>query len=298
MLLACACWGVMAPLAKDAMTHGLDGFSMVTLRVSGAALLFWLTTCIINVCKCARKQTIERVPWKDVGRLFLASLIGVTCNQCCFTIGVSYTSPIHATLMTTTLPVISLLLGIIFFGEKATLRKVLGITLGLGGAATLILSSGSLSGGNLLGDMLCIVAQCSFATYLVTFRKFIRKYSVLATMRWMMLFATLTVLPMTFPHLMATEWLAIPAKTYWETAYTVFVGTYLCYILMTFAQKGLRPTEVAMYNYVQPIVSTIVSLVLGVAIFGWHQALAVVLIFTGVYLVSVTRKKKSNNSTV
>ena len=37
MFMACAFWGLMAPLGKDAMTHGLDGISMVTFRVVGGA---------------------------------------------------------------------------------------------------------------------------------------------------------------------------------------------------------------------------------------------------------------------
>ena len=34
-------WGLMSPLGKDAMTHGIDGIDMVSFRVLGAALLFW-----------------------------------------------------------------------------------------------------------------------------------------------------------------------------------------------------------------------------------------------------------------
>ena len=39
MFLACAFWGLMAPLGKDAMTHGIDGMMMVAFRVAGGALL-------------------------------------------------------------------------------------------------------------------------------------------------------------------------------------------------------------------------------------------------------------------
>ena len=42
MFLACAFWGLMAPVGKDAMTHGLTGIHMVTFRVAGAAILFWI----------------------------------------------------------------------------------------------------------------------------------------------------------------------------------------------------------------------------------------------------------------
>ena len=44
MFGACAGWGLMAPVGKDAMTHGFDGITMVTFRVVGACLLFWLTS--------------------------------------------------------------------------------------------------------------------------------------------------------------------------------------------------------------------------------------------------------------
>ena len=33
MFLACLFWGLMAPLGKDAMSHGIDGITMVSLRV-------------------------------------------------------------------------------------------------------------------------------------------------------------------------------------------------------------------------------------------------------------------------
>ena len=44
LFFACAFWGLMAPLGKDAMTHGFTGIEMVTFRVTGGAALFWLTS--------------------------------------------------------------------------------------------------------------------------------------------------------------------------------------------------------------------------------------------------------------
>ena len=47
MFLACAIWGLMSPIGKDAMTHGFDGIVMVSFRVAGGALLFWLTSLFL-----------------------------------------------------------------------------------------------------------------------------------------------------------------------------------------------------------------------------------------------------------
>lgn len=57
-------------------------------------------------------------------------------------------------------------------------------------------------------------------------------------------------------------------------------------------QQVLRPTVVSMYNYVQPIVAVIVSVVLGLAVFTLTHALAVALIFSGVALVTLSKSRR------
>ena len=72
----------------------------------------------------------------------------------------------------------------------------------------------------------------------------------------------------------------------------MFFGTFLAYILMIRAQKVLRPTVVSIYNYVQPTVACLVSAITGLGVFGWSQAIAIVLVFTGVYLVSISKSRR------
>lgn len=66
-------------------------------------------------------------------------------------------------------------------------------------------------------------------------------------------------------------------------------GTYLAYICIMIGQKSLRPTVVGMYNYVQPIVATGIGIWLGLDEFTPAKGVAVLLIFTGVYLVTKSR---------
>ena len=76
-----------------------------------------------------------------------------------------------------------------------------------------------------------------------------------------------------------------------ETAYVVFFGTFVGYILIISAQKVLRPTVVSTYNYVQPIVAVIVTVATGIGIFKWTHALAIVMVFSGVWLVTKSKSK-------
>ena len=129
MFGACAGWGLMAPVGKDAMTHGFDGITMVTFRVMGGCLLFWLTSLILGHCQPTTAETpvIEHVPLKDKLMFIGAGLFGLVTNQCCYTIGLSLTSPVNASIMTTMMPIITMVLAAVFLREPVTSKKVLGI---------------------------------------------------------------------------------------------------------------------------------------------------------------------------
>ena len=82
------------------------------------------------------------------------------------------------------------------------------------------------------------------------------------------------------------------ATTLLETAYVIVFGTFIGYILIIKAQKILRPTVVAAYNYVQPVVAVIVSVLAGLGVLMWTHALAVVLVFSGVSLVTKSKSRR------
>ena len=286
MFLACAGWGLMAPVGKDAMTHGISGLDMVTMRVSGACLLFWLTSLFVKH---------EHVPLQDKLRFIGAAVFGLVCNQCCYTMGLSLTSPINASIVTTSMPIFAMLLAAIILKEPITGKKALGVLMGCSGALILILTSAanfSDKVGNLRGDLLCLFAQFSFALYLSLFNPLIRRYSVFTVNKWMFLWATCIILPFTAGHTWQTLCTPLATTTWLEAGYVVVVGTYICYILTMIGQRTLRPTVVSVYNYVQPMVSVLVSVLMGIGVIKASHGLAVLLVFTGVWLVTKSKSRR------
>ncbi len=288
---ACVFWGLMAPVGKDAMLHGIGGIDMVSFRVMGACICFWLASLFLTLT--GQKQ--EEVPPRDLLKFFFVAVFSIICNQCCFTIGLSMTAPTNASIMTTTMPIITMILAAIVLKEPITSKKVIGIAAGVTGALILILSSSSSSGsaaeGNLLGDLLVVGAQCSFAIYLTFFKHIVQRYNVITVMKWTFTYACIVILPFSFQHLANIPFAEIETKTWLETGFVVFFGTFIAYIMMMQAQKVLRPTVVSIYNYVQPTVACLVSAITGLGVFGWSQAIAIVLVFTGVYLVSISKSR-------
>lgn len=286
MFVACACWGLMSPMGKDAMAHGISGLSMVTFRAVGAAICFWIASLFVREKK--------EVPPAHLLRFFFAAMLAIVFNQCCFTIGLSLTSPVNASIVTTTMPIVTMILAALFLKEPVTNKKVLGIFLGAIGALLLILGSTGAAGnksGNLTGDLLCLFAQCSFAVYLTIFKNFVSQYHVITCMKWMFTYAAIVILPFSYTELNALPWTEIGLTTWLETAFVVIGATFLAYILMMYGQKTLRPTVVSMYNYVQPIVACLVSVAVGLGVFGWQQGLAVALVFGGVWLVTQSKSR-------
>lgn len=293
MLTAATMWGMMAPLGKDAMANGIGGLNMVALRVSGAALLFWLasffTSRSTNGCEA------KPLPRRELLLLFGAGMFAIVCNQCNYIIGLSITSPLNASIMTTTMPIITMVFSALLLKEKVTVRKCIGLVLGCSGALAIILSSagGAREGGVLLGDLMCIAAQTSYAFYLTRFKVVISRHSAITCQKWMMLFAALVVLPFALPSLLEVSWTELSTTTCLETAFVVVGGTFFSFLCCTTAQRILSPTIIAMYNYVQPIVACTLSVALGLGIFGWSHIAAIVLVFSGVYLVTHSKRKIS-----
>ena len=284
LLGAASMWGLMSPMGKAAMEAGVSGLSLATLRMTGGAVCFWITSFFVRD---------EKVPPRDLLMLFFAALLSIVFNQGCFTFGLSLTSPIDASIITTTMPLITMVLAALFLKEPVTPMKVGGIFLGSIGALMLVVGSqgDAAKDSNLWGDLLCLTAQFSFACYLTIFKKLIAKYSVFTLMKWMFTYASICFLPFSYRDVSEMVNTHFATEVWLEVGYVVLFGTYCAYILMLVGQKALRPTVVSMYNYVQPIVSTLVSVILGMGVFGWEKAAATLLIFAGVYLVTQSKSR-------
>lgn len=74
-------------------------------------------------------------------------------------------------------------------------------------------------------------------------------------------------------------------------AFIVVGSTFLSYMLIIVGQKNLRPTVAGMYNYIQPLVATLAAVCWGMETFDPTKICSVLLIFSGVYLVTTSRSR-------
>ena len=129
-LTANVMWGLMSPIGKSALQE-FSAISVTTFRMVGAAAAFWILSIF---CKQ------EHVDHRDMLKIFFASLFALVFNQGIFIFGLSMTSPIDASIVTTTLPIVTMIVAAIYLKEPITNKKVLGIFVGAMGALILIMS--------------------------------------------------------------------------------------------------------------------------------------------------------------
>ena len=279
MLGANSMWGLMSPISKFVMLGGAVSPLVVTdLRIAGAMILFWIASLF---------QKPEHVNHKDLARLFGASLLGIVFNQGCFIFGVSLSSPGDASIITTSMPLWAMVLAA---GACGALMLIMGSSSGAKSAAS---SAGDHA---IWGDLLVLTAQFCYALYIVLYKDFVNRYSLITIMKWMFTYAFICTLPFSASSLMQASWTTLQWTEIAGLAFIVIGATFLSYMLIVIGQKNLRPTVAGMYNYVQPVVACIIAICWGMDSFNWVKGIAVVLIFGGVYLVTMSRSRKEVES--
>ncbi|MCD6544253.1 MAG: DMT family transporter, partial [Flavobacteriaceae bacterium] len=152
--LASLIYGVSFTIAKDVMPLYIKPFGFILIRVFGATVLFWIAGIFIKK---------EKIVIHDFMRIFLASIFGIALNMLAFFKGLSMTSPINASVIMVTSPIIVLSFATVFLNEKATKKKLVGIFIGMAGAALLILYGQTfyLGDSEVLGNFLVMVNATS-----------------------------------------------------------------------------------------------------------------------------------------
>lgn len=263
----------------------LSPIAMTSLRMSFAAIAFWLVSCFMPKEKIARK---------DLLFLLAGGLCGMVLNQGLFAYGLGKTSPVDASIITTSSPLFAMVIAAIVLKEPITWMKAGGVLVGGLGAIYLVYMShhGEVQDASMIGNIAIVCAQFFYAFYLVITRPLSDKYSAITMMKWMFLFACMATLPFSYKEVLDAQlFRQSEMLPYLLIAFTLVGATFITYMLIPFAQRRIRPTTISMYNNIQPLIASGVAISMGMDVFTVDKLLAGVLIFGGVYLVTMSKSK-------
>ncbi|CAA0195593.1 Probable drug/metabolite-transporting permease [Tenacibaculum maritimum] len=278
--IATIIYGVTFTVAKEVMPLYIKPFGFILLRVLGATIVFWLLGLFV------KGQSIEKGDYK---RIIMASFFGIGLNMLSFFKGLSYTTPISASVMMVMSPILVLIFASIILKEKLIPRKIVGVAIGLIGAIVLIVygNSSSVNAKNMVfGNFLVFINAASYAMYLVIVKELVSKYNPIVFVKWLYLFGLLFVVPFGFLELMEVSWSTMPMNIYAKVGFVVLFTTCVTYLFNLFALSKLKPTTVSVFIYLQPVIASIYALLVGSDSLNAIKISATLLIFLGVYLVT------------
>jgi drug/metabolite transporter (DMT)-like permease len=245
----------------------------------------WGTAAILGaVLMFRRKPDAPKIRPREFGELFLYSVLGISFNMWCFLEGLSRSSATNASIMLVGIPVLTLAFAILLKRERATVRAVTGIALGLAGALILILPRGgvALSGEAFTGNVFLFAGAASYSLYLVVSKSILSRHDPLVVVTWVFFLAGLTVLPFGFNDLRALIGTGLSPAGWASVAYIVIGATAIPYVLNSWALARVQSSVVAVYILVQPIVAATLGRVFFNERLAPNMALAAAMIVTGV----------------
>jgi len=278
-------YGISFTVAKEVMPQYIKPFGFILLRVSGATILFWISSLFIIK---------EKIKLTDFGRIFIAAIFGVALNMLTFFKGLSLTTPISASVIMVTTPILVLSLSSIFLKEKASIKKLIGIFIGLIGAVFLIAYGKNLDEGNneFLGNLFVFINAVSYALYLILVKGLTKKYHPITLAKWLYLIGLVLIIPFGIKELNQVDFNSMPTVIYLKAAFIVVFTTFISYLFNLLAIKKLKPTTVSIFIYLQPVIATIYALLVQSDTINSIKIIATLLIFAGVYLVSSKNETK------
>jgi drug/metabolite transporter (DMT)-like permease len=288
ILLANIFFAVNISVSKSLIPSHVSPEALTLLRSAFACAMFWLSSFFVKY---------ENVAWKDLGLLFICSLCGISLNQSLFMSGLNLTSPVDASIIATAGPIYVMLLAALVLKEPITKQKTFGVLIGLAGAVTLILTashSDSEGSSGMGGNLRIVVSNMLYSVYVVLSRPLSQRYSAVTIMKWMFLFATVLLLPFMYQAALDTPAFHREVWNWPEMGaifYVLMFATFIPYLMIPMALKRLRPTTVSMYNYIQPIIASLLAIMVGQDHFTLWKLFSAVLVFTGVYLVTQSKSR-------
>jgi drug/metabolite transporter (DMT)-like permease len=253
--------------------------SLTACRLTGAALAFALLQ---------RKITpLFKMPAKDILLLVLCSMTGVVGNQFLYVKGLSLTTAINSTLLSTTIPVFALFVSILFRYDQLSLRRLVGTVLAAGGVVYLVNPMrANLSAETTAGNLLIVSNSLLYALYIVISKTLFERYGALTVITWIFLVGSLVTIPVGIYSLQQENLGATGAGVWLTIAFIIIFPTVGAYYLNAWALTKVPPSTVAIYIYLQPLIAFgFAPLFLGEQ-WSSRTIIAALLIFAGVAVVT------------
>ena len=284
IILAGCFWGSMGIFVRRLNSYGFSSIQIVALRVTLAALIFSLILLI-------KDRKGFKIRLKDIP-LFLGLGFGsILFFTVCYFTAISMMSLSVAAILLYTSPVWIMLMSLVFFHEKMTVKKLIALILAFGGCV--LVSGISTKGMTLFGLLVGLGSGIGYGLYSILGTIALRRYSPFTVTTYTFLFAAAGSIIICNPKeavlkISAAESLA---GLFIFCILTALITAVIPFLLYTLGLQRMEAGKAGILATVEPMVATI----FGITVF--HEpltilsGLGIVLILTAVIILNLNGEK-------
>lgn len=277
-------WAFAFPLIKI----GLEELSPINLTI----MRLFVVCLIFLVLLILQPKKLSKLQKKDIPSLFLLGFLGVVVYHLALNYGELYVSAGAASLIIATIPLFVVILAVLFISEKITLNVMLGIVMSLGGVVIISTFGNkdiSLEIQYLSGAIAVLVAALVGAGYTVAGKKLLQRYSPLSLTVYAFLIGSLGLIPFISPSLFE-EVMQMSAVGWGAVLFLAFFPTVVSYTLWYVALEIKQASEISVYLYFMPVLSTIIAYFLLGEKITLLFVLGGALVIVGLYIVNLSKR--------
>ncbi len=253
-LLAVTAWGLSFVSTKVLLDAGLSTVE---------AYLYRFIIAYFIILALSHKN-IRSFSWGDEIMFMLCGMLSGSIYFILENTGLEYTLVTNVSLLTSTSPLITtILVGLIYKGERITGGTLLGSLVALGGVACVIFNASFNLEVNPLGDMLALLASVCWAIYSILLRRLTSNYDVWFVTRKTFFYGIVTALPFLLMEPHFAGWEVLSQTAVWgNITFLAIYASLIAYVLWAQANKGLGSVKAGNYMYFQPVITLVASAIL------------------------------------
>jgi drug/metabolite transporter (DMT)-like permease len=276
LILAATFWGTNYAATKFAALS-LPPISIVAIRFALGGILM---LALLRFVKPGEGPTR-----KDL--LYMAGLgcLGVVTAQTCFTFGVSMTTAANTGLIFATAPVWGLVLGALIGFEKPTWRGIVGVCLSIVGVGAVFWEGiTGAGGGNLVGDLLVLVAAVGVGAYTVLSMPLLKRHSALTVATYPILFGSPLIVLISIPFFTSLNWGGVGVGAWGAVTFSAIFATAFAFSAWQTGISRIGANRVLVYQYLITVVGVASGIIFFGETLGIEKIVGGAVILLGVYL--------------
>jgi drug/metabolite transporter, DME family len=278
-------WGIIGYFVKELAFIGYTPLQIVFLRAISAFLFFFLWII-------AYRPGLLRIRLKDSWYFFGTGVLSVSFFNWCYFTTIQHSSLAIAAILLYTAPAFVLLISIFVFKEQLTWQKLSALFLTFLGCMFVSgIFSGNFSELSWTGLITGLGAGFGYSLYSIFGKLASKKYETLTISFYTFLFAVIVLFPLS--GIYSSEIVFLDSDVLVHTVGLGLFPTVLAYWFYTQGLKQLEASKASIISTVEPVVATIMGLLLYKESVSYVQITGILLVLSAVLLIQERKTRKS-----